>query len=147
MDVLSQVAQKNAARRAAEAVNYNASRQAEAEWVAAQEARKIEMNRVAAAQRAVTQPVDGLAAKLSYSDGSLEDAHKLQMAQKIADQNAAAKMVADNQAYNAAKQRLATMPFDMNNNPVDDAVLVQKYRDSIDPGLAAKWRADRGAFR
>jgi len=64
MDVLSQVAQNSAVRRAAEAANYNASRQAEADWAAAQEARKIEMDRVAAAQRTVTPPVDGLAAKL-----------------------------------------------------------------------------------
>ena len=124
-------------------MGYLEDRAAEGQRQAFEAAKKAEMAKVMSQTPAV--PVEGLAAKLGYSDGSLEDAYRAQVAQKVADQNAVAKMIADNQVYNAARKRIDEAPYGANTT--DGAVLVQKYRDTIDPGLAAKWMADRGAFK
>ena len=124
-------------------MGYLEDRAAEGQRQACEAAKKAEMAKVI--NQSPVAPVNGLAATLGYSDGSLEDAYRAHMAQKAADQNAIAKMLADNQAYNAAKKRIDEAPYGANT--VDDAVLVQKYRENIDPGLAAKWMADRAAFK
>lgn len=189
MDVLSQVAQNNAAR--SEAAKYNADREAVAHWNAVQSAKQAEAGRVL--NQAPSTPVEGLAAKLGYSDGSLEDAYKLQLvkqARKENDYRAAMEMIAKNQAYQADKKDAemfgdkvgpdgkyklisdaqvlsanAEPAWDMQEGPTgDDPVslglrklqkyLINKpreaanvYTDNVDPGLAAKWMADRGAFK
>lgn len=169
MDVLSQVAQNNAAR--SEAAKYNADREAVAHWNAVQSAKQAEAGRVL--NQAPSTPVEGLAAKLGYSDGSLEDAYKLQLVKQAQDANrqrsdaqpldpAVVAQINKNRDYNATKNALAQREADARAydgpgggggfddalifNPIDRAA-VKKYQDSIDPVLAAKWMADRGAFK
>lgn len=126
-----------------------------------------------------------------YNPGvSQEEIYRQQQAQKVADQNAIANMIAKNREYNAArkdagwggtsvdagkKYKMVTPEQIIENNnawhwdgpagsnsndPISVAFrnmemnsmnkgreTVNRYQDSIDPGLAAKWTADRESFR
>ena len=122
-------------------------------------AKKAEMGRM------MNQGEVGLAgnvAQVPYANGiSAEDAQKLvlaQQAQKANEYRAIQDMISKNRDYNATKGALAgreaaaQATFDAGGdvggngdimdfiafNPIDKAA-VQKYQDSVDQGLAAKW--------
>lgn len=131
------------------------------EELAAREAARQEIGRAkqAEAARVLDQGQVGLARVMAdpYAGGlSQEDAYKLQLVQKAREANAKAaydKLAAD--TYNASKAGVAQAneakrlnrevggwdgPFKDETNPV--------YRQfNVDPGLAAKWRADREVFK
>ena len=92
----------------------------------------------------------GLAAKLGYSDSSLEDAYKLQLAKQAQDANhdvAVADMIAKNRAYNATATEAANGLKNGGSVDADQMNALRQYQDTVDPGLAAKWMAGRGAFK
>lgn len=97
---------------------------------------------------------------------SAEDAYKLQLVKQAQDANYA-KSAADrfnaSKEYISAKQAIDNAPIQYrreenpdeggytfseykNLNPADLAA-VRKYQQNIDPGLAAKWMADRESFK
>ena len=101
----------------------------------------------------------GMAAQVPYGAGiSVEDAQRLaiaQQAQKINEQKAIQDMIAKNRNYNATNAALAERDtaaqatYDAGGNtaildglvfnPIDKAA-VQRYQDSVDQGLAGKWK-------
>lgn len=107
--------------------------------------------------------LSGMAAQVPYGAGiSVEDAQRLaiaQQAQKVNEQKAIQDMIAKNRNYNATKAALAERDTaaqatynaggdvggntaildELVFNPIDKAA-VQRYQDSVDQGLADKWR-------
>ena len=105
----------------------------------------------------------GMATQVPYGAGiSVEDAQRLaiaQQAQKVNEQKAIQDMIAKNRNYNATNAALAERDtaaqasYDAGGdvggntdildglvfNPIDKAA-VQRYQDSVDQGLADKWK-------
>ena len=146
-------------QRIAEDIRYKQDRAADAEYAAMQRQRKEE------AAKVLNQGEVGLSgsvAQIPYANGiSTEDAQKLvlaQQAQKANEYRTIQDMISKNRDYNATKGALAgreaaaQATFDAGGdvggngdimdfiafNPIDKAA-VQKYQDSVDQGLAAKW--------
>lgn len=141
------------------------------EDMAAKEAARQDVARAkqAEAARVLDQGQAGLARTVAdpYVNGmSQEDMYKLALAKQAQDANtykAAMDMIAKNRDYNQAKQAVDNAPvryetvedpttFSYSTNEVRDVnpadlATVRKYQQSIDPGLAAKWMADREAFK
>lgn len=85
MDVLSQVAQNNAART--EAAKYNADRNAVAHWNAIQDARRAEAGRVLNQGTPTPNGLAGLRAE-AYAEGlSPEDAYRISQVKAAQDAN------------------------------------------------------------
>lgn len=128
------------------------------EELAAKEAVRQQVNAAKQAEmaRVMNQGQAGLAATVAdpYAGGlSQEDAYKLQLVQKAREANAKAaydKLAADR--FNASKQYQddARLLKKVGWNTPEGAAAVQRsdaFDDRIDPGLAAKWMADREAFK
>ena len=128
------------------------------EELAAKEAARQEIGRVkqAEAARVLDQGQVGLARVMAdqYAGGlSQEDAYKLQLAQQAREANAKAaydKVAADR--FNASKQYQddARLLKRVGWDTPEGVAAVQRsdaFDDRIDPGLAAKWMADREAFK
>ena len=86
-----------------------------------------------------------------YAEGlSPEDAYKLQLVKQAQDANhdvAVADMIAKNRAYNAIATEAANNLKNGVSVDADQMNALRQYKESIDAGLAAKWRADRANFK
>ena len=129
---------------------YQAGRQAEAQRIAFENAKRAE------AARVLDQGQVGLAKTVAdpYAGGmSQEDMYKLALAKQAQEANAKAAYISDAaDRYNASRQYqddaklLKKVGWD---TPEGTAAVVRSdaFDSKVDPGLAAKWMADREAFK
>lgn len=84
----------------------------------------------------------------AYAEGiSPEDAYRISQIKAVQDTNAINNMINKNRAYN---ETLRNAEAGLRNGGSIDANqmnAIREYKNTIDPGLAAKWMADRESFR
>ena len=128
------------------------------EDLAARDAARQNMEAAKKAEAAKILNQDGLAVQsvvnTPYAGGmTAEDSYKLQLikdAQKANDQRAFEQRAVDN--YNSSKQYVEdgrTLARQHWDTPAayEAAVRSDKFDSRVDPGLAAKWMADRDSFK
>lgn len=135
------------AAESTEAAKYNADREAVAHWNAIQDAKRAEAGRVLNQGAAAPSGLAGIRAD-GYAEGlSPEDAYRISQVRAAQDANAIKGMVDKNRAYNDTLREAEVGLRNGGSIDANQMNAIREYRNSIDPGLAAKWMADREAFK
>lgn len=83
-----------------------------------------------------------------YTGGiSTEDMYRVKLAQEAIDSNTINNMVDKNRIYNETAKAAESELRNGGTVYPDQMQILREYKNNIDPGLAAKWMADREAFR